>query len=973
MATFNLPQIGVQAVVQGVQQFTKDIDSVNKAIDNSGKTSASAAKNVSPFSDALGEIAPVALAAVAAITAVIGILVALGKGFLELANRGVDVQQLGIAFDHLTASVSIDSQKLLKDLQTASDGTIANVDLLRTANAALLGVSGQFGTKFGQALPEFLKIAKVESDATGRSVNELFNNIVEGVKKGTPKLIENTGLVIEQKKAYQDYADSLGITVAQLSDTDRSMALLNATLTAGTAAIDSMSGSVESNADKLERISATTTNILDGIGVSLQPIFGTILDGVQTIINGLATFAPYVSLIFEFVGKIISKIVGVISGSFSNPNLAKNMFEGAAAVFGSFANGIIKTANELIFPAIIFIAKTIADFLIGLSPPPKGPLSVIDKGGENLMNAWLEGISGVSLDPVTKVAKEVSDALGNIGKESLVQVNNRLYQLDRALLPFQNRLDIIKSQFDALAAPAKAALDAIDRQTAELQDAAAQGNPQAVEKLRILDAQRQTIQDQLDLQQGIVDGAQIQLGLAQAQQAPERALLNIRQAQLEALAKLQPKATAAGGGADKLPKEKKAPAGAAPIDTNTGVTGGGGVTVPGAPSVLDTIGGQDAIDQAKQGLKDAFTGQLDAQGLATLGLDEKSLGTQIARINSVDIGQKISDKFKGISDAFDPSVAGSVANNIWQFFNGDAKNPNSLAGIVNGIGNSLNIDNLVGKLTEEFAWITDPKAEGSPANIFATLTGDAKVDGSIASFLVHLPDSITDSLSNLTQTVFNAFNGVIGFFTGTGPNTLSGYIDVAIEFFKAIPDHIIDALKGVGASVQAALITPVVHAINSLIGLIETGLRGLIGKMADFVQSIANALGDQTPDFIKNAISSLHAAAGGVNFPRIPEGNPAIGPPRAAAGGIFSSGLLTVGEKGTETLFNASKVGVIPHELTNVLMSLQSILAQPQAQPVYAGGNNTTMNNSSSSFNFNGVQSDNDARRRYNYLRAGMR
>src|SRR5437870_5951649 len=113
----NLPLTGVQAVVQGVQQFTKDMTTVNKAIADSGNTSSSAAKNISPFNDALGEIAPVALAAVAGITAIIGALTALGAGFLELANRGVAVQQLGIAFDHLIASVSIDSQKLLKDLQ----------------------------------------------------------------------------------------------------------------------------------------------------------------------------------------------------------------------------------------------------------------------------------------------------------------------------------------------------------------------------------------------------------------------------------------------------------------------------------------------------------------------------------------------------------------------------------------------------------------------------------------------------------------------------------------------------------------------------------------------------------------------------------------------------------------------------------------------------------------------------------------
>jgi len=53
MATSNLPKTGVQAVVENVDGFIKDITTVNKAIDNSGKTAASAAKNIVPANAAL--------------------------------------------------------------------------------------------------------------------------------------------------------------------------------------------------------------------------------------------------------------------------------------------------------------------------------------------------------------------------------------------------------------------------------------------------------------------------------------------------------------------------------------------------------------------------------------------------------------------------------------------------------------------------------------------------------------------------------------------------------------------------------------------------------------------------------------------------------------------------------------------------------------------------------------------------------
>ena len=999
MAVSGLPKTGVEAVVQNVDKFVKDITTVNKAIDNSGKTAEKAAKGVSPLTenlnkltaqtgpagkslsgllDKIGGIPPAALAAVAGIALIVAAVVGLGAAFLELGQRGAPLQEIGVAFDNITASVGINSQKLLKGLQEASEGTVANFDLIKTASKALIGTSGELGHTLGEKLPEFLKIAKVQADATGKSVNELFDALVEGVKRGTPKLIESTGLIIDQKAAYQDYAATLGVTVAQLSDTDKSMALLNATLEAGAVSIQTLGNAQESNADKIDRINATITNTFDSLAVAVQPVFGLILDGAQKILNVFAGFAPYLALIFNFVGKVIAGIVKFL-GDIIPPDLPERLFKGAAAAFGSFANAIIQTANKLIFPAVIAIAKFIADFLIGFSPPKEGPLSQIDKGGENLMKSWLEGISGVSLDPVVKVAQQVSDALGKIGKQSLGQVNTRLAMLDKALLPFQNRLDIIKGQFDALNAPAKAALDAIDRQAALLQDAVAAGDAQATEKLRLLDAQREAIQKQVDLEQGLVDRAQIQLGLKQAQQAPERALLNIRKAALEAALKLQTKTTEGGGGA-ALPKEKVEKLGAGGVISPTA---GGGVAVPSGaelPSVLDLVGGQEAIDAASKGLADAFMGSIDQSGLEEFTQNSLDLGGQIDRIKSVDLGSKIQDKFKGLTDAFNPSVAGSIANVIYQFFNGTQDNPNSLAGIFYRAGDA--IANVSGPVLESIkttlGTIFDPALEGSAMNSVLTLVGKAigneNLPGEVADFFEGLPDRIVTALAQLDTLVKGAFDNLVKFFTTSNPGSLGDIINQAVGFFTSLPTRIIDALRGIGATIYSAFAVPVIQAINGLISLVEKGVSGLINEIANFVGSISDALGDASPQVLKDTVANLHGAASSVHFGRIPTELPAFlqAPVLAGAtGGIFGKGFMTVGERGTELMYNASKMGVVPHEITAVLQSLESILAQPQAMPVYSGGNTNTTNNSS--YNFNGVSSDNDARRRYNYLRAGMR
>lgn len=1061
MANSSLPKTGVQAVVEGINTFVKDITTVNKAIAESGSVSAAAAKKAGalpssldaagksfdsirgkigdfikqsvPFGNQLGgmidKLVAIPLPALAAVAAV----VALGAAFISLGQRGAELVPLAESFDRLTASVGISSQALLVDLRKAANGTVSDFDLIKRANLALVGSTGEFGKEFGQKLPQVLAAARAASKATGQDVDFLFQSLVSGIKRASPMLIDNTGIVLKLGEANEALAKKLGKSVEQLSSEEKQIATLNATVAAGSALITSLGDAQESNAEKLARANATITNTLDGLAIAVQPAFGVLLDSVQKVLNifqqlgnaigpifggilsivtgvfstivdvvtslvqpiidAFSSIAPYIALVFQTIANVVSgvgKIIGDVVGGIIKflmdaaknffgldlTNLGPRLFNGAAAAFGSFANAIIAVANKLIFPAVIAIAQFIADFLIGFSPPKEGPLSMIDQGGANIMLAWLDGIAGVSLDPVKQVAQEVSDALGNIGKQSLAQVNARLAQLDKALLPFQNRLDIIKAQFDSINEPAKAALDAIDRQAAELQDAVLRGDPQAVERLRLLDQQREAIQGQVDAQQSLVDRAQIQLALANAQQARERALLNIRKAYLASLATAPAGTTSTGGSA---PKEPKATGGAA---STPAIPGGAATPTTGdMPSVLDLIGGQGAVDAAAQGLSDSFMGAIDQSGLQEFAQNSLDLGTQIDRIQSVDLGAKISDKFKGLTDAFNPSVAGSIANTIWQFFNGDSSNPNSLAGIFSRAGDSLDSvkNTVLDQLKSSLATIFDPTLEGSAMNSVLTLVGQAvgndDLTGDVATFFKGLPDRIIDAVGDLVGTLKTSiFDPLFAFLVGAEPGGLNDIINQVVGFFSGLPTRIVDALRGIGAAIYSALAVPVINAVNGLIGGVEQGLQVLVDKIAEFVGNISNTLGDLSPQFLKDAAAGLKGTK--VTFGRISTELPAFlqapPPPAGKEGGIFSKGFMTVGERGTELMYNASKMGVVPHEITSILTSLESILAQPQPMPVYAGNSNTS-NVNNSSFSFNGVQSDNDARRRYNSLRAGMR
>lgn len=1054
-----LPKIGLQAVLENSAGFTKALDTVNKKIGETQAKMKDAAKSGNPMSQALDKVGfsvdgiknkvsqltginaeaidgifeitksfgPMGVAAGAAVVGV----AALGAAFIALGNRGAPLIGLGKSFDNLTAGIGISSQALLVDLRKAANGTVSDFDLITRANLALVGSTGEFGKQFGQKLPQVLAAARAAAKATGQDVDFLFQSLVAGIKRASPRLIDNTGIVLKLSKANEDLAESLGKSVEQLTDEEKQIAVLNATVAAGANLIESLGDANETNAEKLARSQAIITNTFDALAVAVQPAFGTVLDVVnriltqfqtlavglapiigaissvitdvlggavtgildfiQPVIDAFVSFLPYISILFqgianivhgavEFIGNVIRGVSTFLQDVAKNlfgldiTNLGKNLFEGAAAAFGSFANGVIAVANQLIFPAIIGVAQFIADFLIGFSPPKKGPLSQIDKGGENLMLAWLDGISGVSLDPVTKVAEQVSLMLGDIGKATAPMVEARLAELDRALLPFQNRLDIVKSQFDAIAAPAQAALDAIDRQLGAAQEALARGDVGAADTVRRLDAAREAIQGQLDVQQAVVDQQQIQLGLATAAQAQERALLNIRKAQFVAVTKVN----TAAGSVGNVPKELKPAAGAA-ATPETAATGAGGFVAP-TSSVLDLIGGQTAVNDAIAGIQDAFAGQIDTSQLALFQDNQGALQEQFDRIGSVDVGAKLDDKFKGFTDLFDPSVENSPANVVSRFFSSDPGTPGSIASFFDSLPTTIeaisgDLATRIGTaLADVFIFFTG-EDEGTLKYILATVTGDASVEGSVANFFSLLPQRVSDAASGLfTQLKTDVFDPVEEFLTGDADSSLSGILRTAVEFFEQLPGQIFAALQGIGATLYAAFAVPIISVINSVIEAAENTVKSFLNGVATFLLNVADGLGgviDTTS--IRNTANDLTAKSSGVSFGRVSTALPAFltpAIPAARKGGIFGPGAVDVGEAGPERIFAAEKIGILPAELTKVLNSLGGILAQPQPMQIPGGD---TYNSSSSSFTFNGVQSDNDARRRYNALRAGMR
>lgn len=719
----NITQTNIK-LLDGLGQAFKD---VRRFAGNAFQNTNRAINKLPPGLRVATKAAIVLGAAFIALRVVGPIISGIARRLGELGQAGAVIPGIAESFARLAGNAGQTADALLGNLRTAAAGSVSDLDLLRQANVALSGATGEVAQALGEGLPQLLEIARAQSRATGQDVNFLFESLVSGVKRSSPLLIDNTGLVVKLGAANEALAESLGKTVEDLTDQEKQIALLNATIKAGRASVEDMNRSQETNADLSAKVAATQQNAYNTIALAAQPLFavflrlrlsvaeffqsvattvGPLLNAVgeavqafgrlfssllpvriigaafqvfggilRTVIDLATFFAQVITVALNTLANVYNSIVDPIVQGIENaiqsvfatileifPFL--NVFEGGmfrsgGRIMAAFAAGILAAANATLFPTIELITGVLADFLIGRSPPPKGPLSTIDKGGANTMLAWLKGFTGVSLDPVNQVAQQVVTALGEVATLSLQQVETRFAQLDAALLPFENRLKLVQARIEALTAPLETYRDIVNDQ---LNNAVAllESGEVGADQVRELDQQLEAINQRTKALAEEQRLSEFQLQLAKALQAEERARLEIRQAQLsntEAQASAAEKASkAATGGAGSNTDPASAIAGIAPVarDPNAG-----------ANLLSELLGGRDPLGDFTEGFNEAF---------ADIGGNDQLAQAQA----SVDqIGKNVSDIGTGIGN-----------NPIVQFFSETL--PNTIGDTATDVQTELN-------------------------------------------------------------------------------------------------------------------------------------------------------------------------------------------------------------------------------------------------------------------------------------------
>uniref|UniRef100_A0A6M3K143 Putative tail tape measure protein n=1 Tax=viral metagenome TaxID=1070528 RepID=A0A6M3K143_9ZZZZ len=291
-----------ETLTELVAKIKTDATGLEKGLtDAERKTEASSKK----MADSLKKVGIAMAASGAVITAAFGLMV----------KSAMESQSVRIAFESLASGAGQSAEELLKSLKDASKGTIAEYDLMLSANKAMvLGVATN-----SEQFSSLMEVARDRARAMGLTTTQAFNDIVTGIGRGSRMILDNLGIIVSLETANEEYAKTLGKTADALTEDEKKQALLNAVLEQGQASLDKTSQNTLTAKESFEAVKAAIKDLADGIGNNLLPVFN---DAVAKIKD------------------VVSNIVGWIK---ENPELAKQitLVAGALGIFLTVAGGII--------------------------------------------------------------------------------------------------------------------------------------------------------------------------------------------------------------------------------------------------------------------------------------------------------------------------------------------------------------------------------------------------------------------------------------------------------------------------------------------------------------------------------------------------------------------------------------------------------------------------------------------------------
>jgi len=231
-----------------IKQVAADVNGLETSVKNAGEGVDEANTPLNSMILTAGRLAS-ALSVVTAVAGTIGGAFELG----EIASANERLRQSG---ESLADSYNESLDRIVAKVSEASLGTVSDMAIIESANKAMmLGVGGS-----AEQLAQLMEIAAFRGRAMGISTTQAFDDMVRGIGRMSPMILDNLGIVVDADGTYGAYAESIGKSSSELSRAEKIQALLNKVLEEGNRMLEDAGGLAQDNAGKFERWNAELEN-----------------------------------------------------------------------------------------------------------------------------------------------------------------------------------------------------------------------------------------------------------------------------------------------------------------------------------------------------------------------------------------------------------------------------------------------------------------------------------------------------------------------------------------------------------------------------------------------------------------------------------------------------------------------------------------------------------------------------------------
>lgn len=252
----------------------------------------------------------------------------------KFAQIGEENEKISRSFSVFAQQAGLDAEVLKQKLGGIAEGFVDLDDVLPKASVAINDLGSN-----ASKLPEIFQLAKNIGVATGRDINETFQELSKGIANQNEKMLKNNLIRVDAKKAIDDYAASLNVDASKLTESAKQHAVLNAVLEQGRTKFKDNAQQVAPLAGGLKKLELALDDLKDAFGAiansKLGETFARIAEGSAIGIKAVADFftqAKPTNDISREMGEIEAKMKEIKQSKLDNP---------------AFAEGYNRQLNEL--------------------------------------------------------------------------------------------------------------------------------------------------------------------------------------------------------------------------------------------------------------------------------------------------------------------------------------------------------------------------------------------------------------------------------------------------------------------------------------------------------------------------------------------------------------------------------------------------------------------------------------------------